>query len=241
MRTIRKIKTVFTKLPGFLLLLAATSFLLPFVLIKTSTISRDTPVLEMFDTQGPALLLAYSEERLLDMDELIEAADHIAIGIVGRVLTREYPLSYRQSEFSEEEWSNMNQNNRYVDQHKIAFHEITIEEALMGESTRGGMLPLLRIDVEHYQYVELSLLKEGQRLLFFIKEKAGNSDYAKSFDTFYTAFDDNGIFDLEGNRAYPRYAPAFKEQSGRYYNQLQDPSRPFFELDKLREAINLAK
>lgn len=217
----------------FLALLAFISFALPIIFTQIGFLTSDS--------QGPGLFGVYPEEEIRDMEELIETSDHIIIGTVGQILAREYPLSYRKSEFSEEEWSNLNRDDRYITQHRIAFHEIIIEEVLKGDQYIGSTLPLLRMDVEHYSYIELSAIKEGERLLIFVEEEEGDSNYAKSFNKFYTAFDDNGIFDIEFSRAYPRLPSAFKDQTGEYYNKVQEPSRPFFEIGKLREAINLAK
>lgn len=189
--------------------------------------------------QGPRVLFTYHEDMILNMEELIQESDLIVIADVGPVLAREYPLAYRQQEFSEEEWALMNEGNKYVNQHRIAFHQLVVEETLKGQALE--VIPLLRTDVEYFKHIDLSAISEGQKLLFFIERKEGDFSFAKSFDIFYTAFDDNGIFDLEGNRVYPRFPLAFENQTGSFYNNKTDPIRPFFELGKLREAINLAK
>lgn len=121
-----------------------------------------------------------------------------------------------------------------MEESRIASHDIYVEETLYGKVPTH--FPLLRDDVAYYQYNDLTILKEGDRVLMFIAIRPGNPDFARSYDTFYTT-SDNGLFDIEGNHAYPRMPYAFEETKEPYYHQTGDPLQPFFELDQLKETI----
>lgn len=190
-------------------------------------------------SNGISVTGAYHPSAILDMPQLIDEADIIVIGEVGSILAREYPLSYQDSFFTEEQWTIINKDNRYVEQDRIAIHDIRVIDTLKGPVHEN--IPLLRTDVEYFDYIELSVLKEGQEVLLFIDVSKGDPHLSKLYDPIHTSFDDMGIFDLEGNRAYPRFPIAFRDNEEAYYNSSEEPNRPFFELDKLRASIGESK
>lgn len=168
-----------------------------------------------------------------DIPELITSSEAAVIGEVGETLAREYPRAYQQGDYSPEDWEALNQDSEWVERFKVVFHNISVQEVLYGEVPNP--FPLLREDTEYYEYIDLSPLKTGENVLIFLSIKPGNPNFARSFDTFYTTFD-NGLFDIEGNRAYPRTPDIFEKNEDPYYHR-SNPLRPYFELDKLKAEI----
>lgn len=190
--------------------------------------------------EGYVINNAVYSEHLFSIDSLLNESELIIIGDIGPILAREYPFRYPAEGYTQAEWDDIvSRDPESFDHLRIAFHEVRVIETIFGPDL--GTFPLLRTDTTHYERILLSPLKEGDHVLLFISIEKGDTNFAKYTDEFYTAFDDLGIFDIEDNRAFPRFPEAFEETSEAFYQQEQGDLRAFFELDKLKAAINERK
>lgn len=199
---------------------------------ETNSIAAEgqtSPVVGRNGIDGPVL---FGFSLYIDMPQLIEESDAVVIADVGDILSREYPGLNEASEYTEDELANLGGED-FLKSDPYVYHQVNVVERIKGEVP--DTFPLLRIDVEHYAVINLSRLKPGERVLLFLEYVEDDEVYV-NYDSFYTAFDDNGIFDLEGNRAYPRAPLAFENNTDEYFKN-EGVLVPYFELDKLRVAV----
>lgn len=167
------------------------------------------------------------------MEELVELSDVIAIGTVGaEELARELidiPHSYTEEELAEIE--SLGSSLVYL---YSFFHNFSVEEVLKGSVETD--IPLHNYATDRGILVDSPAATPGIRLLLFLQEDGGKWYSAKSYDIYYyTVSSQNGIFDLEGDLAFPRSTFPFRHDDGFIRD---DTARPYFHLSKIRASIN---
>lgn len=145
---------------------------------------------------------------------LIDESKYIVIGKVGNIVAREQSFPG----------------------YDYAFHDILVLEKLKGKPPSNFLLA--RTDPERTRIagIDIDVLEPGITVLLFVRVTASTSDFSKLFSTLNAAFSDIGMFDIEGNRAYPRMPEFFQNDKLGFYHP-NSGGDPYYELGELKSYI----
>ena len=161
------------------------------------------------------------------VEELTSVSDAVVIGTVNSVVGHE--IDYGTAN-PEEEYGIFKDQIHGV---AMVYYEIAVTQTLLGETDET--IIVARMDTEQIICAEVTPLRAGDEVLFFLTEKTeGEAPGLKLYDHFYVTVSlDNGVFDvLDDNTIQPRYAEAFVEP-----NEDGTFTAPAYNLNEVCEKI----